>query len=109
MSEHPQADTAMETRATYKMQRIVAAAVKLKTGRVIMCVRHMDQVFHKALGVKLGTLEHKAATVGSIQGFVDTQGNFLTRREAWDVAHGAGQIIHDPNWQPGILHSEHIY
>jgi hypothetical protein len=91
------------------MTRIVSAAVKLKTGRVLMCVRHMDQVLHKAIGVKLGTVEHKAALIGAIQGFVDTDGHFLDRREAWEVAAAAGQIVNDPNWQAGTLHSEHLY
>lgn len=90
------------------MTRIVSAAVKLKSGRVLMCVRHMDQLFHKAIGVKLGTPEHFETVKGAIQGFIDTEGRFLERREAWEVAQAAGQIVRDPDWQAGILHSEHL-
>lgn len=91
------------------MTRIVSAAVKLKNGRVLMCVRHMDQLFHKSLGLRLGSPEHFALVKGAVQGFVDTDANFLERREAWEVAEAAGQIVKDRDWCVGILHSEHLY
>jgi hypothetical protein len=43
------------------------------------------------------------------QGFVDQRGEWLTREEAWIVADGEQQIIRDPDWMVGHLHSEHLY
>lgn len=92
------------------MRRIVSAAMKLADGRVIMCVRHGDMLFHKALGVELGSPAHFALVKHDVAGFVDCMGEFLTREEAWPVAMGAGQIIPaELGWQTGSLHSEHLY
>lgn len=90
-------------------QRIVSAAVRLKDGRVIMCVRHLDMVFHTALGVPLGSAQHHEIVAGHTDGFVDSRGEFFERRDSWHIADQAGQIVRDRDWQTGSLHSEHLY
>jgi hypothetical protein len=42
------------------------------------------------------------------QGFIDQFGDFLTRREAWEIAKDRGQILRDVS-TPGTLYSENLY
>ena len=71
--------------------RIVAAANRYGTV-VIVGVRHHDMIMNdtirrfKELGVVLDGEK-------SEQGFVDNNGKFLTREEAWEIALVAGQIL----------------
>lgn len=95
-------------------RRVVSAAVKLRDERVIMCVRHLDKTFFMALGVDVFASDHPYSEElansikGHIDGFMDNEGNFLTREEAWPIAE-AQQALIDPDWQRGRLHSEHLY
>lgn len=94
-------------------KRIVSAATKLRDGRIIMSVRHLDNTFFQALAIDTKippSQAHIEMIRGHVDGFVDSERNFLTREEAWPVALGAGQIIPaEMGWQTGRLHSEHLY
>lgn len=83
-------------------RRIVSAAMQNKdTGRIVMCVRHRDEIFRN--GIKQGE---------SVQdfedGFIDNRRMFLTREEAWPIAAKAGQIIRRCGGDGKALYSENI-
>lgn len=67
--------------------RIVAAAVKLKDGLVVVGSRHFDPTMHAVLK-RLGNPN----LTGHTQGFVDQRGTFFGRAEALLIAHKAKQI-----------------
>lgn len=92
--------------------RIVSAAVRINDGRVIMCVRHLDHIFLKALGIDTTKVTDAGIELvrGHVDGFVTNTAEFLSREDAWPIALGAGQIIPaEMGWQTGRLHSEHLY
>jgi hypothetical protein len=100
------------------MRHIVSAAQRNFDGKVIMSVRHMDYLFWK---VVLGLGENESLPTGDLpevvkhwqrceQGFVDNDGVFLTREQAYPIALAANQILPaEINWLVGSLHSEHLY
>jgi len=84
------------------MNRIVCAAMMDHTGVVTLCVRHWDSF---CTGIQ-GPKEHCG------QGFIDKNGKFLTRTQAWKVAEEAGQIIRRVGGDTangGTLYSENLY
>lgn len=85
--------------------RIVCAAIRNKrTNVVIVGPRHFDLTMCSA--IPFGELDKwKDAE----QGFIDQHGEFYTRQQAWPIAWSNRQIIKDRDWQPGVLHSEHLY
>jgi hypothetical protein len=96
------------------IQRIVCAANKLESsGETILGVRHFDKFMHESLS----SLEKKFTPFpipkwDMQQGFIDQQGNFLSRTEAWQVAQAAGQIIRRVGGDTangGTLYSENLY
>ena len=95
-------------------QFIVCAAIR-RDGLIIPGVRHFDPLMRdilKALGTGYTNWEH---------GFVDNQGVFLTREEAWVIADLGGQIRRPTGWEDGstsrkanvgdagLLFSENLY
>ncbi len=86
--------------------RIVCAAIRRKdTGDIICGVRHFDRIMYDTIVARREQQQWKDAD----QGFVDKNGRFLSRSEAWGIAERNGQIVNDPEWQKGTLHSEHLY
>lgn len=93
-------------------QRIVCAAIRLRfTGEIILGLRHYDAFMHRQL-------EHTPSYGDPVdqefidQGFIDQQGNFLSRTEAWKIAEAAGQIIRRVGGDyldGGTLFSENLY
>lgn len=83
-------------------RRIVCAANRNKE-TLLIGVRHWDAHMHKQLKL-LATKPRKWE-----QGFIDQQGVFLTREEAWVVATAAGQIIRRVGGDEGCLYSENLY
>lgn len=71
-------------------RRIVCAANLAPDGTVTLQVRHCAPPDHR-------------------QGFIDNQGNWLTREQAYLVAKEAGQIIRRVGGDDGKLFSENIY
>jgi len=85
-------------------RRIVCAANKnVHTHYVILGVRHFDMIMHKQIEkFQLGR--------DWIQGFVDNRGEFLDRKEAFEVAQKAGQIIRKTGGENSDeLFSEDLY
>jgi len=86
-------------------QRIVCAAERHKlTKQLILGVRHSDELMHTQIDT---TFNHNWES-----GFVDNRGQFLTRTEAWKVAHEADQIIRrcgGDDTNGGTLYSENLY
>lgn len=97
----------MPEKNIYK-RRIVCAAIRNKRdGSLILGPRHFDSVMRDAIK------ESKRMTWNNAdQGFIDQQGKFLTREEAYIVATAAGQIIKQVGGDTvngGTLHSENLY
>lgn len=86
------------------VDRIVCAAIRNAQGLIICGARHFDEVMYQQI-MSLPKEDFKRAE----QGFINQRGEFLSREAAWCVAKAAGQIINDPDWFPGTLHSEHLY
>ncbi len=83
------------------MKKIACAALKLKSdGRIFHGKRHNDCIFvaHRVSGEKpvLGTY-----------GFLTTDGKFVDRKQAMDIAIEAGQV--GKSLQGTSLYSEDIY
>lgn len=91
-----------------KLPRIVCAANRAKDGTLILGVRHFDQAMHRTIDLIYGEKRPRHME----QGFIDSRGDFLTRRQAWKVAEAAGQIIHRVGGDDtggGTLYSENLY
>jgi hypothetical protein len=88
------------------MRRIVCAANMRFEGELLLGVRHWDHLMHQ---------QHDRLPKGPNrwrQGFIDNQGQFLSRTEAWKVAEAAGQIIKRVGGDTadgGTLYSENLY
>lgn len=81
---------------------VVCAAVKTTDGTVHLGKRHSDCF------ALIGTIGGIRYHLGSVQGFVDNRWEFLTRSEAFKVAHRAKQIAGNLKGR-GILYSEDLY
>lgn len=93
-----------------KQRRIVCAANRLKDGTVILGIRHWDDFMHQAIGQSKNEDEEVETVVGHRQGFVDQWGNFVSRREAWDIALHQEQIVRTgPGFEGPDLYSENLY
>ena len=88
------------------MEKIEAAAIKLKDGRIVFKfspARHSD--------VMLDISTQGDSLSGAIQGFMTSEGRFVTREEAYKIADAAGQIIQreDVTPTPGTLYTEDLW
>lgn len=84
---------------------VVAAAMLMDDGDVIVGVRHYSLEMRKTLAKAYGEKYHLHVVE---QGFVDQSGNFLSRAEAWNIAESEGQIRREVS-SPGTLYSENLY
>lgn len=97
--DHPQADTA---------SRVVCAANRNRdTGMIICGARHFDRIMHSQM--ELRPASERDGWRLAEQGFINQFGDFLTRKQAWDIAEKNGQIIRDLGTGKGVLYSEHLY
>jgi hypothetical protein len=88
------------------MQRlIVAAAMLMDDGDVIVGVRHYSPEMRKTLEKAYGEKYHLRVKE---QGFVDQKGVFLNRKDAWVIAEQEGQIRRKVSTE-GTLYSENLY
>ena len=87
--------------------RIVCAAIRLGA-EIIVGARHYDAVMIMQLKSRRAFGDNSEWRTAD-QGFIDQHCNFLTREEAWAIALKHGQIVNDPDWCNGSLHSEHLY
>lgn len=68
-------------------RKIVCAANKLPDGTLLIGVRHWDNL------MRAQALKHITDNYEAEQGFVNTWGEFCTRKEAWMIACANNQII----------------
>lgn len=89
-------------------ERIVCAAVQYPDGSMLVGPRHFDNIMlqqYRKLGLQY---EEDVA----ISGFLDQDGNFLNRQEAWVIAMEKGQVRHRTSGdtrEGGTLFSENLY
>ena len=88
-------------------RRIVCAAIRNKMGSIICGVRHYDNIMHDNLGQRSDRPYWKKSEVE--QGFVDNEGNFLTREEALKIAKEQGQVVNRCGGDDNKLFSENLY
>lgn len=74
------------------MRRVVCAAIRAADGELLLGIRHYSEDMHKQLILREDA-DKFYYRVDNDQGFVDQFGVYMTRREAYHVAHAAKQII----------------
>lgn len=84
-------------------RRVVCAAIRDMSGRVVCGARHFDIGMVRAIKEMMSFVEPWE------QGFIDQRGEFMTREEAHKVAADAGQIIRRCGGDDGRLFSENLY
>lgn len=98
--------------------RIVCAANRNSRGDIVLGIRHFDRFMldniqrYRAACTLVDSLDKHVACDFYEQGFVDQQGNFLTRTEAWKIAKANNQIIRrvgGDSIDGGTLFSENLY
>lgn len=95
-------------------RRIVCAALRTSTDRILLGVRHMDTAMYRSIDElrELGRWNDGDGRDPDAQGFVDQYGAFYTRTEAWKIAEAAGQILRrcgGDTTDGGTLFSENLY
>jgi hypothetical protein len=80
---------------------IVCAALRYKTGYIVAGPRHFDHIMQAQIS--------HFNTDKPEQGFIDQNGDFLDRRNAWIEAEKHGQIRNRGGWPEGTLFSENLY
>lgn len=95
-----------------RKRRIVCAANRGLDGTLLLGVRHWDMLMRAQFEV-IGKVKPASTEWAAWeQGFVDNKGEFLTRTEAWHIAHEANQIIRRvgaDHIDGGTLFSENLY
>lgn len=95
------------------MRRIVCAALRSKNGSILVGIRHYSTDMQEQIESRADGLDFYYRS-GDNQGFVDKNGVYLTRREAYEVAKAAGQIVRPEACRVNsdgtkFLHSEGLY
>lgn len=80
-------DVLDEENRSSQHSKVVCAAIKLESGTIILGARHFDKYMHE--NIKDRELENEKVIE---QGFIDSKGNFLSRKEAYIVAKENNQI-----------------
>lgn len=75
-----------------KVRRVVCAAIRAADGEVLLGIRHYSSDMHRQLHCRMDCDKFKHR-LDEDQGFVDQNGIFMDRFEAFEVADKAGQII----------------
>lgn len=87
------------------MQKVICAAIKNASGSIICGPRHFDPIMLEQINYS-----SESGWFRATQGFVDAQGTFLTREEAYKVALKAGQLPQDEGKKgTEVLISEDLY
>ncbi len=91
-------------------KRMVVCAANMHAGVIVLAPRHFDATMHD----QISKLEEGFAPVDPgfwDQGFIDQEGVFMDRAEAYQVALAAGQInLHRPkSTNNELLYSEDLY
>ena len=84
-----------------KARRIVCAAILHRETKELICGARHHNCLHSKFRNKLAG--------GYEQGFIDQFNKFLTREEAWMVAHRQKQIVNRCGGDDRRLYSENLY
>ena len=88
-------------------RKIIAAANRLSdTGVLLVGARHWDMVMHRQYEAIKGA-GCPCHSANEEQGFIDQFGQFLNRKEAYEIAHKNEQELVGEDW--GELFSENLY
>ena len=96
----------MENKNTdeFKHCRVVSAAMLMNDGLIVPGVRHFSPDMRLVLHRIYGDNYHLRVKE---QGFIDSKGNFLSRKEAWIRADMHGQIfLYDPSGSGNMIRQE---
>lgn len=75
-------------------RRVVCAAIRAADGEVLLGIRHYSADMHRQIGQRVDGHKFKHR-LDEDQGFVDQNGVFMPRHEAYQVAWMAGQHINE--------------
>lgn len=90
---------------TITPRRVVCAANRSPDGLIVCGARHWDKLM-RAQAVAAG---YSPPFSKWEQGFIDQFGDFMTREEAWKVAHDQGQFRRRCGGDESELYSENLY
>ena len=95
-----------------KIRRVVCAAIRSADGDLLLGIRHYSRDMYEQIAARRDSTRFRHR-YDPDQGFVDQYGVYMTREEAYEVAHAAGQIIHPEACGAGLdgskLYSEGLY
>lgn len=89
-------------------RRIVCAAIRAANGDLILGIRHYSQDMHYQISNRPDGHRFENRHDDD-QGFVNTWGEYLTRKQAYIVAQRNNQIIRPEACTDGVLYSEGLY
>ena len=93
-------------------RRVVCAALRAADGRLLLGIRHYSADMHAQIARRDDRLRFQNL-LDDAQGFVDQNGIYMTREEAYRVADAAGQIVNHAACGVGLngpkLYSEGLY
>ncbi len=91
-----------------KPQHIVCAAIRAEDGDLLIGIRHYsaDMILQMNARTDGKKFQHR---MDDDQGFIDQDGNYYTRAEAYLIAKENGQIINPSACRDGELYSEGLY
>jgi len=84
--------------------RVIVCAALSKEGRIIAGARHFDKVMRQQINASEGVAFWRSAK----QGFIDQFGDFIDRKDGWEIATERGQIFREVS-SSGTLYSENLY
>lgn len=89
-------------------RRVVCAAIRAEDGTLVLGIRHYSKDMHESINNRVDgwKFHHR---LNDDQGFVDQDGNYMTRKEAYTVAFYANQIINFAACSACELYSEGLY
>lgn len=79
---------------------------------LLIGARHWDTLMRDQYKLTTQNLPQPVIKYAETQGFIDQHGIFMTRKEAWEVAQDANQIIRrggGDDEDGGTLYSENLY
>lgn len=91
-----------------RVRRVVCAAIRAADGSLLLGIRHYSRDMHEQIAERREGWKFLHRN-GDDQGFVDQHGQYLTRRQAWNVAEAAGQVRRHGHDCEGVLYSEDLY
>lgn len=91
-----------------RVRRVVCAAIRAEDGSLLLGIRHYSSDMHEQIAERREGWKFLRRN-GDDQGFVDQRGEYMTRRQAWNVAEAAGQVRRAGHDGDGVLYSEDLY